>query len=160
MTGWGASNKQKPRMGRNKAQWKQELRKTENAASLLDQLGPTAAAATGAVVAAVCMAAVATTATRRAIRQKWDWGLGNSDCDSGDIHDGSCDGGSGINHGHVEVMWRYQSAWVAAGTGVSAAGVYTVGVGGWNSTGGRDVKSALAFIRHMGDKPVVTGMDT
>ena len=57
-------------------------------------------------------------------------------------------------------IWRYQSIWDAAGTGVSATGMYTVSAGGWNSTGGREVKSALAFIVHIGDKPVVTGMDT
>ena len=57
-------------------------------------------------------------------------------------------------------IWRYQSIWDAAGTGVSATGMYTVSAGGWNSTGGREVKSALAFIGHIGDKPVVTGMDT
>ena len=61
-------------MGRKKAEWKQKPRQTENAAPVLDQLEPTTVAATGAVVAAACMVAVAATATGRAIRQKWDWG--------------------------------------------------------------------------------------
>ena len=50
--------------------------------------------------------------------------------------------------------------WEVAGTGVSATSMYTVSTGGWNSTGGREVKSALAFVAHISDKPVVTGMDT
>ena len=60
----------------------------------------------------------------------------------------------------IAAMWRYHSAWDAAGTGVSAVGVYTLGAGGWNSKGGREVKSALALIGHMGDTLVVTGMGT
>jgi hypothetical protein len=74
VTGWRASKHQRPRMGRKKAEWKQELRQTGNAASVLGQLEPTAAAATGEVVAVVCMVAVAATATGKAIRQKWEWG--------------------------------------------------------------------------------------
>ena len=38
--------------------------------------------------------------------------------------------------------------------------MYTVGAEGWNSTEGREVKSAVVFIGHIGNKPVVTGMDT
>ena len=57
-------------------------------------------------------------------------------------------------------IWRCQGMWEMAGTGVSATSMYTVSTGGWNSTGGREVKSALAFVAHIGDKPVVAGMDT
>ena len=36
VTGWRASKQQKPRIGRRKAEWKQELRQTGNAVSVLD----------------------------------------------------------------------------------------------------------------------------
>ena len=42
---------------------------------------------------------------------------------------------------------------------MSATGVYTVGAGGGNITRGRELKSELAFVAHIDDNPVVTGMD-
>jgi len=121
---------------------------------VLGQLEPIAAATTGAVVTAVCMVAVAATATGKAIRQKWDWGTLIA------ILMAFAMAAAVVTVVSITAMWKYQSVWDAAGTGVSAAGVDTVGAGGWNSSGGREVKSALAFIGHIGDKPVVTGMDT
>ena len=139
VTGWRASKQQKPRMYREKAEWKQELRQTENAASVLDQLEPTAAAATGAVVTTVCMVAVATTSRGRAIRQKWDWGTLIA------ILMAFMMAAAMVAVAPITAMWKYQSASDTAGSGVSAAGVYTVGAGDWNSTGCREAKSALAF---------------
>ena len=55
-------------------------------------------------------------------------------------------------------IWRCSSIWEAAGTGaVSATGMHTIGAVGWNTTGDSEV---LAFIGHVGDKPVMTGMYT
>ena len=122
--------------------------------SVSARLEPTATAAIGAVVTTVCMMAVAATATGRTIRQKWDRRTLIA------ILVAFTMAAAMVAVLSITALWKYQSARGAAGAGVSVAWVYTVGAGGWNSPRDREGKSALAFIEHIGDKPVVTGMDT
>ena len=73
VTGWRASEqKKKAKVGRKKAEWKQELKQIEHDVSVWDQLTPTATATTSAAVTTVCMMAVAAAAAGKTVRQKWD----------------------------------------------------------------------------------------
>ena len=154
VTGWRASEqKKKAKMGRKKAEWRHELKQTEHRVPM-DKLSTSAAAVTGAAAATVCMMAVAATAAGRTVKQKWDWGTVMA------ILVTIAMATVMVAIVSATTIWRCNGIWDAASTGVGATGMYTVGTGGWNSTGGREVKSALAFVGHIGDKPVVTGMDT
>ena len=154
---WGERRQkaaQKATLGRKKAEWKRDIAQTEQSLPEWEQITPVAAAAAGTAVATVCMMAVAASTAGKTVRQKLDWGTVMA------VLVTMLMATAVIAAVSAAAVWRCQGMWEMAGTGVSATSMYTVSTGGWNSTGSREVKSALAFVAHIGDTPVVTGMDT
>ena len=153
VTSWSMGKQQKveAKVCTWKADWKQDLKQTGHSVPV-EGLLTSAISAASAAATAVCMTAVAAATAGRTVKQKRDWSTVMT------VLVTIAMAVMVVAAVSAAAIWRCSSIWQAAGTGaVSATGMSTIVAEGWKTTIGAE---ALEFIGHIGDKPVVTGMDT